>query len=71
MVHGYVRDNVHGLIVYVNLMVKCVCYMGLGFNGCFMASTALTSGHYRTNIIGGVGHEVELSHAASVIYGSL
>jgi hypothetical protein len=34
----------------------CVCYMGLGSNGCFMASVALTGGHYRTDIISGVGH---------------
>ena len=30
--------------------------MGLGSNGCFMAGIALTSGHYRMNIISGVGH---------------
>jgi hypothetical protein len=30
--------------------------MGLGSNGCFMAGTALTGCHYRTNIINGVGH---------------
>jgi hypothetical protein len=37
-------------------MVKCMCYMGLESNGCFMAGGALTGGHYRTNIISGVGH---------------
>jgi hypothetical protein len=37
MVHCYVRDNSYGLTIHVNFMVKCVCYMGLGSNGCFMA----------------------------------
>jgi hypothetical protein len=30
--------------------------MGFGFNGYFIANTALTSNHYRTNIISGVGY---------------
>ena len=30
--------------------------MGLGCNGCFMTGEALTSGHYKTDIINGVGH---------------
>jgi hypothetical protein len=33
-----------------------VCYMGLRSSGCFMAGSALTSGHYRMDIISGVGH---------------
>jgi hypothetical protein len=33
-----------------------VCYMGLGFNGCFVVSVALMGSHYRTNIISGVGY---------------
>ena len=37
-------------------MVKCVCYMDLGSNGCFMAGAALTGGYYWTNIISGVGY---------------
>jgi hypothetical protein len=54
MVHWYVRDNGHKLTIYVNIMVKCMCYMGLESNGCFMAGVALTGGHYRTNIISSV-----------------
>ena len=54
--HRYVRDNGHGLTIYVKFIVKCVCYMSLGSNGCFMAGTALMDGHYRMYIISGVGH---------------
>ena len=56
MVHRYVQDNSHGLTIYVNLMFKCVCYMGLGFNGCFMVGATLMDGHYKMNIISGVGY---------------
>jgi hypothetical protein len=56
MVHWYVRDNGHGLTIYVNSMVKCVCYMGLRSNDCFVANAALMSGHYRISIISSVGH---------------
>jgi hypothetical protein len=42
--------------IHVNFMVKCVCYMGLGSNGCFMISITLMGGQYRMNIISGVGH---------------
>jgi hypothetical protein len=55
MVHQYVRDNGNGLTIYVNFMVKCVCYMGLRSNGCFMASEAVIGGHYKTDIISSVG----------------
>jgi hypothetical protein len=44
-------------------MVKCMCYMGLGFNGCFMADAELTDCHYKT--------KVRLNRTASVIYGSV
>ena len=37
-------------------MVKCVCYMGLTSNSCFMTGTALMGGHYRTDIISDVGY---------------
>jgi hypothetical protein len=37
-------------------MIKCVCYIGLGSNGYFMADATLTISHYRTAIISGVGH---------------
>jgi hypothetical protein len=37
-------------------LVECVCYMGLISNRCFMANIALTGGHYRMDIISGVGH---------------
>jgi hypothetical protein len=33
-----------------------VHYIGLGSNGCFMIDIALTSGHYRMDIISGMGH---------------
>jgi hypothetical protein len=56
MVHRYVQDNGYGLTIYVNLLVKCVCYMDLGFNGCFMAGATLMGSHYRMKIITGVGH---------------
>jgi hypothetical protein len=34
----------------------CVHYIGIGSNGCFMIDIALTSGHYRMDIISGMGH---------------
>ena len=37
-------------------MVKCVYYMGLRSNGCFMANVALMGGHYKMDIISNVGH---------------
>ena len=52
----YVRDNGHGLTIYVNFMVKCVCYMGLGSNGYFVIGVALTGNHYKLDIISDVGH---------------
>jgi hypothetical protein len=45
-----------GLLYRLDDMVKCVCYMGLGSNGCFMAGVALMGGHYRMDIISSVGH---------------
>ena len=56
MVHQYMQDNGHGLTIHVNFMVKCVYYMGFGFNGCFMAGATLTGSHYKMDIISGVGH---------------
>jgi hypothetical protein len=56
MIHRYVRDNGHELIIHLNFIVKCVYYMGLRFNFCFVASVALIDSHCRTNIISGVGH---------------
>ena len=37
-------------------MVKCVCYISLESNGCFVTGAALMGGHYRTYVISGVGH---------------
>jgi hypothetical protein len=37
-------------------MVICVCYMGLGYNSCFVAGAALMGSHYKTDIISNVGH---------------
>ena len=45
-----------GLLYELYDMVKCVCYMGLGSNDCFIANTTLTGGHYRIDIISGVRH---------------
>ena len=56
IVYWYVQDNGHGLTIYVNFMVKCVCYMGLGSNGYFMAGTVLMGGYYKIDIISDVGH---------------
>jgi hypothetical protein len=44
-----------GLLYKFDDMVKCMCYMGLGFNNYFMAGVALTGGHYKMDIISGVG----------------
>ena len=43
-------------ILYRLDMVKYVCYMGLGSNGCFVTGASLMSGHYKTDIISGMGH---------------
>jgi hypothetical protein len=56
MVYQYVRNNGHGLTIYVNFIVKYVYYMVHGSNGCFVIGAALMDDHYRTNIISGVGH---------------
>jgi hypothetical protein len=56
IVHRYERDKGHGLTIHVNFMVKCVCYRGLGSNGCVVVGVALTGGHYRTDIISGVSY---------------
>ena len=56
MVHRCMQDNGYALAIYVNFMVKCVCYMGFGFNDCFVTSATLMDGHYKTDIISGVGH---------------
>jgi hypothetical protein len=45
-----------GLLYELYDMVKCVCYMGIESNDCFIANVALTGSHYRTDIISGVGH---------------
>jgi hypothetical protein len=44
------------LTIHVSFMVKYVNYMGIGSNGCSVACAALTSNHYRTYVISGVGH---------------
>jgi hypothetical protein len=48
--------TVMGLLYKLDDIVKCVCYMGLGSNSCFIASIALTRSHYKMNIISSVGH---------------
>ena len=47
---------VMGLLYTLNAMVKCVYYMGVGSNGCFVTGVTLIGGHYRTYIISGMGH---------------
>jgi hypothetical protein len=56
MVHQYMWYNGHGLTIWFNFMVKYVC-VGFGSNG-FMTKTQPfpMDGHYRTNVINGVGH---------------
>jgi hypothetical protein len=39
------------LLYKLNDMVKCVYYMRLGSNGCLMADTVLTCGHYRQTLL--------------------
>jgi hypothetical protein len=68
MIHRYMRDNGHGHNRHVNFMIKCVCYMGLGSNGCFMTSTTLMPSHYRTNIISGVSNLRSDSVVLLVLY---
>jgi hypothetical protein len=48
--------NGHGLTIWVNFMVKCVC-VGFASNG-FVTKTQSfpMDGHYRTDVIRGVGH---------------
>jgi hypothetical protein len=55
MIHSYVQDNGHELTIYVNSIVKCVYYVGLGSNGCFITGATLAGGHYMMYIISGVG----------------
>ena len=47
-----------GLLYRLNNMVKCVCYMGIGSNNCFVTDATLMGGHYRMDIISGVGHQM-------------
>jgi hypothetical protein len=54
MVHRYVRDNGHELIIYVHFIVKYVCYIGLESNGCIVIGATLMDDYYRMNIISGV-----------------
>ena len=55
IVYWYVSDNGHRLIIHVNFMVKCVCYMSLRSNGCFVIGAALMGSHYRMYIISDMG----------------
>jgi hypothetical protein len=59
MIHRYVRYNGYGLTIWVSFMVNvCVCVRGgFGFNG-FMTKVQLfpIDGHYKTDVISGVGH---------------
>jgi hypothetical protein len=46
----------------------CMCYMGLGSNSCFMSDATLTSSHYKTDIISGVGYLRSNSIVMLVLY---
>jgi hypothetical protein len=43
-------------LLYMLTLWSYVCIKWVLSNGCFMASAALTDGHYRTYIISSVGH---------------
>jgi hypothetical protein len=47
-----------GLLYRLHTMVKCVLYGGFRFNG-FVArvQSFIMVGHYRTDVISGVGHQ--------------
>ena len=58
MVHWYMQDNSHDLIVQVNFMVN-VCVLGGGFgSNSFVTKAQLfpMDGYYKMNIISSVGH---------------
>jgi hypothetical protein len=46
----------------------CMYYMGLGSNSCFMFDTTLTCGHYKIDIISGIGHLRSDSVVPLVLY---
>ena len=56
------------LLYRLNVIVKCVCYMGLGFDGCFVTGAALMGSHYMTYIISGVGHLMSNSVVPLVLW---
>ena len=49
-------DNGYKLTIHINLVFKCVYYIGLRSNGCFVIGATLMGGHYMTYIISGVAH---------------
>jgi hypothetical protein len=56
MVYRYVQYNGHRLTIYVSFMVKCM-FAILALNPMvIVAGAALMGGHYKTDIIIGVGH---------------
>jgi hypothetical protein len=56
MVHQYMQYNGQWLTIRVNFMVKYVC-VGFGSNGFITKTQSFPmDGHYRTDIISGVGH---------------
>ena len=56
MIQRYLQNNGYELTIHVNFIVKYVCYMSLGSNGCFVTNTALMDSHYKTYTIISVGH---------------
>ena len=48
--------TVMSLLYRLSNMVKCVFYMGIRSNGCFVTNAALMDDHYMANIISYVGH---------------
>jgi hypothetical protein len=56
MIRQYMQYNGHGLTIQVNFMVKCVCG-GFGSNDFVIKMQSFPiDGHYRMNVISGVGH---------------
>ena len=52
----YIRYNGYGLTIHVSFLVKCMC-VGFGSNGFVIKTQPFPmDGHYRMDVISGVGH---------------
>ena len=70
MVHRYMRDNSHGLIIQVNFMVMCVYGALDPMVFLTKAQPSLMDGYYRMNIISGVGYPMS-DLVVPLVYGSM